>query len=912
MTTGGQPRQQQARGDAAVLLATKLLSPPIRPGLVPRPRLAERLRQGQRGPLTLISAPAGSGKTTAICTWLAASSARSVWLSLDAEDNDPARFWSYVCAACDRLAPGCGAPALGLLRAPQPAPLPVVASTLLNSLALLPPGDAPERAYVLILDDYQFIEAASIHESLALLVERLPPQLHLAITARADPPLPLARLRARGLLTELRANDLRFSLDEASTLIRDVSGLRLSERSIAALASRTEGWAAGLQLAALALHEQSDPEAFVAAFAGSHHYIVDYLAGEVIGQQPAHIRAFLLQTAILEQLCGPLCDALLGIDGAPQAPSRLQHAPAYSQLILAELQRKNLFLVPLDAERRWYRYHQLFADVLRARLYETAPEIVPTLHQRAAAWYAGELARSGPAYLDAAVRHAIAGGDSAAAAGLIEQSAEQLLRHGSFAELIQLLRALPAATVQRSPSLSILLARALFGAAEPDALPPLLDAIAAELPAASLPEAERRSIGAWAVALESQLLRVRGSYAAAIARANEALALLDEGDRHARGFVTMGLALALHMSGQLRAAVAPYQAAIGLLDAADRHNAITTRCLLGLLYRSLGRWADAAATFTQALACAEQHVLGAAVRLPTAGWAMIGLGELAYGRDDLAEAEHQLEAGVALAKQGGVRDALPFGYATLALLRQAQGRPEQARATSAAFLSFAAHDFNLPLVVGWAGAVDARLALVQGDLGRARQWAGGYTPPPGALFLSQAFELVTYLRILVAAGRAAEALALIDERLPAAEDGGDALLAIELLLLRASACGALGQAKAAHAALGRALEMAEPIGAPRLLLDAGAPTVSLPASAGPEPRDAARRAGALAEPLTPRELEILRRVAAGQSNQQIADALVLSVGTVKTHLHHLYGKLDARDRTHAAARARELGLLDES
>lgn len=912
------------------LLATKLLSPPQRPQIIARERLVVKLRQGQRGPLTLLSAPAGAGKTTAVSTWLLEARTadpqtpdRFAWLSLDADDNDPALFWSYVCAACERLAPGAGAAALSLARSPQPAPLPVIVATLINSLAALPPAAGPERPYALVLDDYHLIENPDIHASLIHLIERLPPQVHLAITARADPPLPLARLRARGLLTELRAADLRFTPAEARELIAAATGLRLDEAAIEALETRTEGWAAGLQLAALALSDQPDPARFVAAFAGSHRYIVDYLADEVLAQQPPHIREFLLRTAVLDEFCGSLCDAVLDIGAESRAPgaSAGNSGASFSQHLLRELERKNLFLVPLDDQRRWYRYHHLFAEVLRARLYELAPEAAPTLHRRAAAWYARAVEMDGPARLDAAARHALAGGDDERAAGLIEDLGETLLRHGAFARLASLIQALPPARVQASPSLAILLARARFGRAEPEAVPPLLDAAAAALPAADLAEDERRALRAWIVALDSHMLRVRGHYAEAIARAREARALISAGEPTLRGFATMGLALALHMGGELAAAVEPYREALQLLDADDLHTAITTRCLAGLLYQSLGRWEDASAAYDEALARARPAAGASVAPLPVAGWAMIGQGTLAYERDELAEAARRLGAGIALAEQGEVRDALPFGYAALALLRQAEGRPAEARAVSERFLRFAAESLKLPLVANYARAVAARLALLQGDLAAAEHWARQYTPPPGPLFLSEAFVFATWLQVAIAAGRAEEALGWIIARLPQAAASGDARLTLELAVLRAQAERTLGRPTAAGA-LDEARRIAAPMRARRIFLDASvALSRARPGPAPHAPADLLATHGAsvaspnapplepLHEPLTAREQEILHLIAEGRSNQEIADLLVVGVGTVKTHLHHLYGKLAARDRTHAVARARALGLL---
>ena len=355
------------------LLETKFYVPRPRRGLVPRPRLSERLDRGTASKLTLVSAPAGFGKTTLLAEWLAAGPAApaderlAAWLSLDQGDNDPASFWTYVIAALQTVAPGVGASALALLQAPQPPPIETVLAALLNDLGAIADD------IVLVLDDYHVIDARDVQDGMAFLLDHLPPQLHLVIASRADPALPLARLRARGELVEIRAADLRFTPDEAAAYLNEVMGLELTARDVAALEGRTEGWIAALQLAALSMQGRDDVAGFIAGFAGDDRYIVDYLVEEVLQRQPDRVQAFLLQTSILDRLSGPLCDAVTGQGGG--------------KAMLEALDRGNLFLVPLDDRRRWYRYHHLFADVLQARLLDEQPDQVPDLHRRASAWY---------------------------------------------------------------------------------------------------------------------------------------------------------------------------------------------------------------------------------------------------------------------------------------------------------------------------------------------------------------------------------------------------------------------------------------------------------------------------------------------------------------------------------------------
>ncbi|HBY95797.1 MAG TPA: helix-turn-helix transcriptional regulator, partial [Chloroflexi bacterium] len=432
-----------------VLLATKIGIPGIRPDLLPRSHLIGRLEEATTRKFVLVSTPAGFGKTTLLAGW-ARSTARPVaWLSLDGDDNDPARFWRYIVAAVDRVHPGIGKQALSLLNASaQPTPKAVV-TALVNELA------AHSGELVLVLDDYHLIESHAIHASLAFLLEHLSPGMHVVISSRSDPPIPLARFRARGQLAELRAADLRFTVEEAAALLRRVWGLHLPEESIAALEERTEGWVTGLQLAALSLRGASDPARFIQGFRGSHRYILDYLTEEALEQQPGDVRSFLLETSVLEQLSGPLCDVLTGRRD--------------SQEMLERLERANLFLVPLDEQRHWYRYHHLFADLLLARLQSADPDRVPELHRKAAAWYAEyEL-------IGDAVRHALAAGEAVWAARLVEQHVEEILRRGEGETLRGWLAALPQEVVRSRPRLALAQVIAAFNAGRLQAAEPLLE-----------------------------------------------------------------------------------------------------------------------------------------------------------------------------------------------------------------------------------------------------------------------------------------------------------------------------------------------------------------------------------------------------------------------------------------------------
>jgi len=423
---------------AAPLLGTKLHIPRLRPSLVARPRLSARLSGVAESTLTLVSAPAGFGKTTLLTEWLAADPGdgpSAAWLSLDRRDDDPVVFWAYLVAALRTAAPGVGGSALSLLESPQPSTEEVL-STLLNDL------DAITRDVVLVLDDYHVVEAGDVQDGMAFLLEHLPPRLHLVIASRADPALPLARLRARGDLLEIRAADLRFTPDEAAEYLNGAMGLALTASDVAALEGRTEGWIAALQLAALSMQGRDDIAAFIAGFAGDDRYIVDYLAEEVLQRQPEHVRQFLLRTSILDRMTGPLCDAVTGQGGGKAE--------------LVALERGNLFLVPLDDRRRWYRYHHLFADVLQAHLLDERPDGVAELHRRASMWYQenGEPSE--------AIRHALAADDFERAADLLELAIPAMRRNRKEAVFLAWLMMLPDESVRARPVLSVYFVGALL------------------------------------------------------------------------------------------------------------------------------------------------------------------------------------------------------------------------------------------------------------------------------------------------------------------------------------------------------------------------------------------------------------------------------------------------------------------
>jgi LuxR family transcriptional regulator, maltose regulon positive regulatory protein len=907
------------------LLATKLHLPRPRPGFLTRPRLTERLTQGTAGALTLVCAPAGFGKTSLLGDWARRGQRPVAWLSLDGGDSDPARFWRYVAAALDGRRPGVGPRVEALLQGAHPSPEAVLA-VLVNELAA-----GPEEV-VLVLDDYHLVEAPAVHHGLAGLLERLPSQLRLVLASRADPPLPLARLRAGGQLVELREADLRFSREETAALLHAAVGPELPEAAVAALGDRTEGWAAGLQLAALSLQGQADVGAVVEGFSGSHRYVLDYLTQEVLDRQPEPLRAFLLETSILERLSGPLCAAVTG--------------RADSQELLEQAERAHLFLVPLDEERGWWRYHQLFADLLGVRLQQEQPDRVAQLHRAAAAWHeAHELA-------DEAIGHALAAGDTTWAARLIERQLDARILRWEGATLARWLAALPPELVDSRPRLS--LAQAIIALISGD-----LEAIEGPLDAAERGAADAAhepyepSVGRAAsmlanlpasIALQRAGLAVlRGDAGQLTASARQARAELEQGEWMLEFFTDWYLAEAEWLAGRLAEAEAALSFSIARWRAAS-HRAPAAAALgyhgLGLVQRDRGRLEAALATYREALAVAAERD-GDAPQM--AGVAQVGMAAVLYARGKLNAALERVTEGIPLCRQLVYTPPLVTGLATLAWIRQARGDP--AGALDA--IGQAERVQLSPVIVGLINPVPAertRLALAQGDVDAAARWAqaSGLTATD-ELSYPREREYLVLARVLLAKQAPEQALGLLERLQARATAQGRTGSVLEIQALQALARSAGGDQAGALAALSEALTLAAPEGYLRVFVDEGPPMAALlrqllagrrqdrAAAVAAVPPDylarlveAFEQAGlpvrlpvrsggvvvaGLVEPLTERELEVLRLLADGRSNQAIAAELVISLDTVKRHLSHLFSKLEVANRTQAVARARELGLL---
>ena len=914
------PALQAAPSAQDVLLATKLHVPRPQPGVVPRPRLAQQLDDGLGRGLVLVCAPAGYGKTVLLADWAQRGPQLAAWLSLDTGDNDPARFWRHAIAALDRVRPGIGERVAPLLGPPAPQSFDGLVTALINELA--EPGADDVR---LVLDDYHTIGAQPVHTSLEFLLEHRPPGLELVLASRSDPPLSLARLRARGQLTELRAADLRFTAGEAAALLQQVApGELLPDAVVTALASRTEGWAAGLQLAALSLRGQPDVDGFVAAFTGSHRYVLDYLAEEVLERQPAQLRTFLLETSVLERLSGSLCDAVTGRPG--------------SQALLEQIERDGLFLVPLDEVRNWWRYHHLFADLLRARL-EQEPGQAAELHRRAAAWYEEH------GLPDDAIRHATAAGEMLRAARLIERHFDTVYSlRGEGATIQRWLSALPHDLIWSRPRLLLTQAQVAATGGRLDEVEPLLEA--AERAAGSgVEEAFEPTVGRAGSLLvnipahialhRSYLAQLRGDAEGTAAFARQALGELHQGEWMLNSTIQGFLAVAEWLRGQLAEAERAFVSSLAGWQETDQLTVtVWAAYSLAHVQRSRGRL-DAAARTSQRMLDITGN-LGRRAR-PAAGLAHVSLAEVAYQRDELDSALHHVSQGIPLCRQWVYALPLASGLVTLAWVRQATGDPAGAMAAMSEAGQVAPGAAGLLNPVP---AQRARLLLAQGERDAAARWAedSGLEPDDEPRYPDEPGYLVL-ARVLLAQDEPGRALSLLD-RLhadAAAQDRTGSL--IEVGALRALALAASGAGDEAVAALARALRLACPQGLVRVFADEGPPMAALlgrlitaqrdghtaaaavplgclarlrhafaagPASGGPGP---AAAAPGIIEPLTTRELEVLAMLAAGRSNQAIAADLVVTLDTVKKHVSHVLGKLGAANRTEAVARARELGQI---
>ncbi|MEO3936599.1 LuxR C-terminal-related transcriptional regulator [Dermatophilaceae bacterium Soc4.6] len=893
------------------LVETKFFVPPARAGLIARARLNEVL-SARTTRLTLLSAPAGFGKTTLLAQWLTTEAERVglrvAWLSLDEADRVPTTFWTYVMTALERAAPGSGSAGLQLAASGQPVEAALAA--VLNELSVLP-GDI-----ALVLDDYHLAESPGIQPAMTFLVDRLPPQVRLVILTRADPALPLARLRVRGELTEVRAADLRFTDAEAARFLSEATGRDLPAEEVSALGARTEGWIASLQLAALSLRDRSDTSGFVAGFTGTDRYVVDYLVEEVLDREPPDVRRFLLDTSILDRLCGPLCDAVTMADGSNQALTRLE--------------RRNLFIVPLDDHRRWYRYHHLFADVLHAHLLRERPHDVVGLHQRASRWCASS------GHTEEAVRHALAADDPDAAADLIELALPGLRRDRRENLVRQWADQLPPGIVSRRPVLAIGLVGGLMASNDFDDVAQRLLELEAmlTLPRSELVVVDVDELPRVPAAIENfraGLALVAGDLTEAVDHATRAQAAVIDDDHLMRASAAGIVGLATWAGGDLVAAHRAYTTcAQGLAQAG--HVADVLGCSLSLadLELVLGRLTDAERTLVDALSLAERHRPDPAQLVRGTADMLVGLSLLAWHRNDLTASADYLRRADELGEPAGLPQHPYRWRVALARLRAAEGDLasaldliDEADRVYVGDFSPAVHPIH---------ATRARVLAAAGDRRGAAAWARGHNVRVDSdLSYLHEYEHLTLCRILLAENdptQAWAAAALLDRLLAQALDGGRIGTVIDVEVLRATAAHAVGDDGSALSALESAVDLAEPDGWVRVLVDMDvtmAPVMqalirrrprsaflheiqaaSTPAHAVPGSR--APTAPALLDPLSDRELDVLRLLASDLDGPAIARHLVVSLNTVKTHTKHIYTKLEVTNRRAAVTRAHQLGL----
>jgi LuxR family transcriptional regulator, maltose regulon positive regulatory protein len=918
----GSDQPEAARLGAAEpdqLLATKLHVPQPRPGFVPRPRLLERLAEGAARELTLVCTPAGFGKTTLLGDWARRGRQPVAWLSLDPGDNDPVRFWRYVVAALDLARAGLGARLVPLLRGSTSTSPEALITVLINLLATRPDQST------LVLDDYHLIEAPPVHQGLGLLLGRLPPQLRLVVASRADPPLQLARMRARGQLAELRAADLRFTVDESAALLRQTAGVDLPVDSLAALSARTEGWVAGLQLAALSLRGRADPAGFVATFSGSHRYVLDYLAEEVLERQPEQVREFLLETSVLTRLSGPLCDAVCG--------------RADSQQLLEQIEGANLFLVPLDEARGWWRYHQLFADLLRVRLHQEQPDRPPVLHRAAAAWFEEQ------GLIDEAIRHALAAGAADWAARLVEDHFSTLLWRSENVTADRWLAALPPAVVGARPWLCLALAARAGLAGRLQEVEPLLEAAerAHATGSGGSPATPAGAAASLADDVPTMVAMVRANLARTYGDAGPATRLAERSLAGVAGDNEMAHAMIYWAQAQadwLGGRLAQAERTLTLVIAAYRAAGVPVQG--AAIYYELGHVQQARGRLEATLStCREALEIAAAIHpaLPPAGAAHVRMADVLRERNELDAALGHATRGIELCRQLDYAWPLAAGLATLAWIQHGQGDQAGARQTMAE-AEQVLPDPRLVELFNPAPARAARLALVQGRTADTARWVRDRgLGVDDALSYPREREYLVLARLLVAEQTADRALALLERLHAAADDQQRTGSVIEVRVVQALALRSSGDEAGALDALGEALALAWGEGYLRVFLDEGPPIASLlgrltaagrlargvpvdylrrlqeafaqdgEAMAASSRRGAGADVPGLVQPLTGRELEVLELLAAGSANREIAEELVVTLDTVKKHVTHILDKLGAANRTQAVTRARGLGLI---
>ncbi len=887
------------------LLRTKLYIPPVRPNQINRPRLSDLMKGGLDKALILVSAPAGYGKTTLVSNWLRESQLPTAWLSLDDGDNDPIRFLQYLCTALLPIAPGIQGDLPGRLQGIQPAQFESVINILANEMnSILEP-------FVLVLDDFHVIHSQADLKMLSHLLEHLPPQAHLAILTRSDPPLPLARLRSRGQLLDIRADQLRFTHAEVAAFLNDAMKLALSAGDLTALEARTEGWIAGLQLAALSMQASKDIHGFVSAFTGSHHYVMDYLVEEVLKLQPKKVSTFLLQTSILDRMCGKLCEAVVSTD---------EDGPANGQAMLESLEEMNLFTVPLDDERHWYRYHHLFADVLRKRLESRHPKLPSELHRRASQWYEQN------GFITESIQQAIEGGDADRAAQLIEGNGCFLLISGEVTNFLSWSNAIEFKS-DVHPWLAIQKGWAL-------ALDGYLDQVEATLQLpdkllASLePSPEIYTMKGTIAAARAYCANSRGDTRTAEENARLSLELLPDCSsisQSIRSVATSLLGDASRINGNLEEAIRAYTEAVRIGQAAGNpHMVIIAQTNLADVFLEQGQLRRAASLYSRSL---EMALRPDGQRSPLAAPVYTGLGLIAYEQNRLEEAARNIQLCLDLCRKWHDPDRMAAAYAILARIENARNEPEAAQKAARESERISQ---DLSFVSQRSSHRDTGLAAseaVHGEEKKQSRLVGNRDLSPEAdIPYQRQPEYLILLREFYAKKDYRPALALSKRLLRQAELSGRKGLMIEVLILQALIFQGIKEMENALAVLETALSLAEPEEFVRSFLDGGEAMTRLLC------QFQARQVGSgyaaellsrigsihgmtppskqlLIEPLTAREIEVLKLIESGCSNQDIAGKLVVSIPTVKRHISNIYAKLGVESRTQAVALGKELKML---
>ena len=871
------------------LLATKLYIPTPRPDHINRRRLLSRLDEILTNKLTLISAPAGFGKTTLLSNWVSESNHPVAWLSLDNDDNDPAIFLRYLIAGFQSIDPEIGHASLSILQSPQSPGLEASLAALINDLSSI------SHDCVLLLDDYHLIEDQKIHASVTYLLDHLPPQLHVIISSRSDPPLQLSRLRARNQLLELRQFDLSMTVQESSLFLQQSMGLTLTEQQVESLESRTEGWVAGLQLAALSLKGKEDIDTFIREFGGSHRFIIDYLADEIFSQLTEDQRAFLQKTAILDRFTPHLCDLLTDRSD--------------SNAVLRELEEGNLFLISLDDHREWYRYHHLFLDYLRT--ISDLPDEAE-LHKKAAHWY------SEHQYFSPAVKHALASGDTDSAVNVISLAAPIAIQQATFTNLFNWLAALPDQVVRESGELAMYKSFALFLTQSYEAALPY--AIAAQ---ENLSPDATSSLQGRLMSLQAHLALFQGKNDDVIRLSRDALEYLDENDHFFRNLTFNVLGQILEAKGDVTSAAEIYQQAFTLgSETTERMGTMVVFTNLVFSLNELGQRKKAVSLCQHLQDDIGDEVLSGQTLsdVVSLSWSL-----LSYEADQLALANQQAQRALDSLTRVGISQGISWAQHVLARTHLAIGDLEKMQQLTHAGFQHASRTGTEYIHGSWFKALDAQANLQHGDIFAAVLWAAktGYSPQDNPHHWLE-HPYFTYTRLLLAQERIQDARTLLNTMETNARQGNRLRKLITINLLHAVADNLERTEQQALTRLVSAVNLAAPQDYRRAFLDEGPAILSLlPNVRHLAPQFVGQLLGSsqsesappsktdpLIDPLTPRELEILRLVAKGFSNREIADALFVTLGTVKKHLNNIFSKLDVSSRTQAVASGGDLNLLE--